>query len=145
LAQTGLNLRVNVAGAQAVYSRILTEENGILVVESYAPETGGQLLLEPAGVSFFSSAMGMRMPSTEGQELQAQWLVETKANPAPIITTAFPSLEMLGEPIFLELFGSAPAEPYSTFKNLWFDHPLPAYRLSGLVLALIYRTEELRK
>lgn len=143
LAQTGLNLRVMTTGTQYVYSRILTEENDILVIESYSPETGGQLLLETTEIAF-STALGFRMANTDGQQLDAQWLVETKANPAPIISTAFPALEMLGESAFLDIFGVAPEEPYATFKNLWFDHPLPAYRLSGLVLALIYRTEELR-
>jgi hypothetical protein len=55
-----------------------------------------------------------------------------------------PTLELLGEPVFLELFGVEPAEPYATFKNVWFDHPLPAYKLAGLTLAFIYRLEEVR-
>ena len=50
---------------------------------------------------------------------------------------------MLGEPLFLELFGvDDNAQPYATFKNLWNDHPNPMYRLGGLVLAMIYRTNE---
>lgn len=145
LAQTNLNLRVNVAGTPTTYGRILTETNGILLVESYAPESGGRLLLETPSFNLSSSPLSLRLPNTEAQTLQAQWLVETKANPAAIISTAFPALEMLGEPVFLELFGVTADEPYQTFKNLWFDHPFPAYRLSGLVLALIYRTESLRK
>lgn len=75
----------------------------------------------------------------------ARWSITARANPAPAITTLLPILEILGEPLFLELFGVAAVEPYATFKNLWFDHPLPAYRLAGLVLAFIYRAEELRK
>jgi hypothetical protein len=75
----------------------------------------------------------------------ARWSVVARANPKPAITTVLPILELLGEPLFLDLFGVAPAEPYATFKNLWFDHPLSAYRLAGLVLAFIYRAEELRK
>jgi hypothetical protein len=55
-----------------------------------------------------------------------------------------PVLELLGEPVFLELFGAAPVEPYATFKNLWFDHPSAAHRLGGLLLALIYRTDAVR-
>lgn len=75
----------------------------------------------------------------------ARWLLTARANPNPAITTLLPILEILGEPLFLELFGVASVEPYVTFKNLWFDHPLSAYRLAGLVLAFIYRAEELRK
>jgi hypothetical protein len=74
----------------------------------------------------------------------ARWLISARANPKPAITSLLPTLELLGEPLFLNLFGVAPAEPYATFKNLWFDHPIPAYRVAGLTLAVIYRTEEIR-
>jgi hypothetical protein len=40
------------------------------------------------------------------------------------------------------LFGSA--EPYKTFRNLWLTHPHLPYRLGGLLLAFIYRMNELR-
>jgi hypothetical protein len=73
-----------------------------------------------------------------------RWRINLTANPVPAITSTLPTLEILGEPTFLELFGVASEEPYATFKNLWFDHPLPAYRLAGLVLAVIYRTEQAR-
>jgi len=74
----------------------------------------------------------------------ANWLVDLATNPPAAIATILPALELLGEPAALELFGVAPSEPYKTFKNLWFDHPLPAYRLSGFVLAHIYRVNERR-
>jgi hypothetical protein len=86
----------------------------------------------------FSSAQGDSTTAT------GKWLIDVAANPAPAITTILPTLELLGEPVFLELFGVSPEEPYATFKNLWFDHPLPAYRLAGLVLAYIYRAESSR-
>ncbi len=35
-------------------------------------------------------------------------------------------------------------EPMATFRQLWEHHPLAAYRLGGLLLAVIYRTEKLR-
>ena len=49
-----------------------------------------------------------------------------------------------GEPIFLELFGLAPEEPYLTFKNLWFTNKELPYQLGGLLLAVITRAEEVR-
>jgi len=74
-----------------------------------------------------------------------RWLVTTLARPTPAITTLLPVLELMGEPVALELFGPGnPPEPYSTFKNLWFDHPNAVYRLGGLTLAMIYRTNEVR-
>lgn len=74
----------------------------------------------------------------------ARWLVDLTTNPPPAITTILPTLELLGEPASLELFGVAEKEPYATFKNLWREHPLPTYRLAGFVLAYIYRLNEHR-
>ena len=82
--------------------------------------------------------------STGDTGVASLWNISVDANPAPVITTLLPTLELLGEPTFLDLFGVAPPEPYDTFKNVWFDHPLPAYRLAGFILAVIYRTEEVR-
>lgn len=74
-----------------------------------------------------------------------RWRLTTLAQPEPAVTTLMPILEILGEPVFLELFGAGSSvEPYRTFKNLWFDHPNPVYRLNGLTLALIYRTNDIR-
>ena len=50
----------------------------------------------------------------------------------------------LGEPVYLGLFGANPAEPYRTFRNLWTGCRELPLRLSGLLCALAYRTEELR-
>lgn len=38
-----------------------------------------------------------------------------------------------------------PTEPFRTFRNLWHSHPLLAYRLGGLLLGCIYRTEAIRQ
>lgn len=73
----------------------------------------------------------------------SRWVVTTIARPAPVITTLMPVLELIGEPVIIGLFGVTDVEPYATFRNLWFDHPLPVYRLGGLVLAAIYRTDEI--
>lgn len=73
------------------------------------------------------------------------WRVTTVVRPDPVVSTLLPVLELLGEPLFLELFGVEDKEPYATFKRLWFDHPNPVYRLNGLVLGLIYRTNELSR
>lgn len=144
LTQTALKMLPNVSSYNLGYNRILTENNDFLVIEQYSPDAGGRLTLEDdspsSGLAAFTAALTMSGVDT----LIGRWTIETRANPKPALTTVLPTLEMLGEPAFLELFGVAPVEPYTTFKNLWFDHPLPTYRLAGLVLALIYRTEEYR-
>lgn len=132
LTNTKLNMRLNPGTTSGTYKNLVTEIDDFIVVETYDPDAPEKLSEEKKTL----------LNTTPG--LEAQWLIETKANPTPAITTLMPSLELLGEPPYLELFGVENIEPYLTFKNLWFDHPLPAYRLSGIVLALIYRTEELR-
>lgn len=132
LPETNLSVRLNTRDLAPVYSRFTTKTNDVLTVETYSPATG--LTVEN----------NEETPPLNDGAIVAQWVIETKVNPITFLTTGFPALEMLGEPAFLELFGVGAEEPYNTFKNLWFDHPLPAYKLSGIVLALIYRTEELR-
>lgn len=82
--------------------------------------------------------------ATDPATYQGRWYINLMANPVPAITSILPTLEILGEPVFLDLFGVTDEEPYATFKNVWFDHPLPAYRLAGLIMAVVYRTEQAR-
>jgi hypothetical protein len=54
------------------------------------------------------------------------------------------SLETVGEAVLLQLFGVQPTGPYAYFQSLWSQHPLLTYKLGGLVMAIAYRTEEIR-
>jgi len=72
------------------------------------------------------------------------WMVKGFLKPSNNLTPILDSFESIGAPTLLQLFGAARVEPYSTFYNCWKNHPDFAYRLSGIVLALIYRSEELR-
>lgn len=112
-----------------------------------APRTSARAAGELPVITLPETNIKLRLERliTDPETLNGRWYVSLNANPAPAITTLFPTLEMLGEPVFIELFGLDDAQPYATFKNLWFDHPLPAYRLAGLVLAFIYRAENVRR
>lgn len=98
----------------------------------------------------FSGDLSQRLPlgstgisiQVRQPEMATDWNIYTRVKPSPALTTLLPVLELLGEPLFVELFGVVDDEPYVTFKQLWFDHPNPVYRLGGLVLAMIYRTQE---
>lgn len=139
--ETAIRFSFAAAGSVSTTARMLTEVGDLLIVENYDPR--GYLLLEDGDAQ---APLQMRaLPRLAvSDSLVARWLVNIQANPAAAITTIMPTLELLGEPVFLDLFGVADIEPYLTFKNLWFDHPLPNYRLAGLVLAFIYRAEEQR-
>jgi hypothetical protein len=157
LAETSLNYSVNYAAAitsTQTTAVLLTETQNIIVTEQYAPETGLPYGLELEPTSYIASMRQKpiaEMQTTTKPRLAisqipvgtdvCRWRLRAQVNPKPAISN-IALLEILGEPTFLTLFGVAPTEPYTTFKNLWFDHPLPVYRMCGLVLALIYRTHE---
>jgi hypothetical protein len=78
------------------------------------------------------------------QVVLAEWLLQVYAKPDSAIAACLPKLDFIGEPFYIELFGVGnTVEPYATFKNIWFNHPSPAYRLAAFTLAVIYRTNEL--
>jgi hypothetical protein len=72
------------------------------------------------------------------------WKISGCMRPQLSLAEIDTSLRSIGEPYLLQLFGAADVEPYTTFRNCWRYHPEFAYRLGGIVLALIYRTEEIR-
>lgn len=128
----GTDLRVRVGGSPIVTADLMLE-------------TGYDVLTEALG--------GVKLESVISDEDEAPvsvfdgsaWRVTTFAPPASAVAVV-PILEVMGEPNLIELFGvSNYDQPYATFKNLWFDHPLAVYRLAGFTMAMIYRTEEIRR
>jgi hypothetical protein len=75
----------------------------------------------------------------------ASWIVEGFARPQRDMGTVLADLTsgigITDEPL---LFGASPAEPMLTYKNLWKQHDVYAYRLGGVVLALATQIEALR-
>lgn len=134
LPQSRVTVKVAEGVLRNVFDNIATEVSNNVVLEMFDQIGAGKMLLETP----------INFDVTELQTIVAQWYVILRANPTPAILDIIPALTSLGETTFLDLFGLDNREPYVTFKNLWLDHPLPAYRLAGLVLAVIYRTEELR-
>lgn len=68
--------------------------------------------------------------------------VQPATNMADALLTLQAALSMDDENV---LFGADTqlVEPFATFRNLWRDHDMYAYKLGGLVLALAFRTAEL--
>lgn len=150
LAETNLRFAVNFAAESSdttpTTAALITETADLIITEQYSVDNlPVGLELEPQELltlQMRAAPTRPRMAATlpTGPAI-ARWQITVRANPAPVIAN-IPLFELLGEPLFLELFGVAEKEPYATFKNVWEDHPLPAYRLAGLVLAMIYRTDE---
>lgn len=70
----------------------------------------------------------------------AAWTVSGYLQPQLSLANIVSQLDSAGDDILTELFGTKRIEPWNTFRNTWYDHPELPYRLGGLVLALIYRT-----
>ena len=129
-------LRVTAADGdwEAILTPLGTRSNSVTTPLVFLNDLSQTVPLDNTGVSF----QVPRPPMT------VDWTIYTRVQPGNILTTAVPILELLGEPLFLELFGVGTGrEPFATFKQLWFDHPNPIYRLGGLILATIYRTNEI--
>lgn len=118
----------------------------VLLMEDYydlLKEDDYEIELEPGEDP---APLQFRKMALTGTAQVGKWQLETYARPGSAITTCMPRLEFLGEPFYLELFGVGnTVEPYATFKNIWFDNKNPTYRLAAFVLAMIYRTDAIRK
>jgi hypothetical protein len=76
------------------------------------------------------------------------WTVTGTARPQDGLPMLITRLEALPGAVFTTLFGVTSGktltEPFKTFYAGWTDHPELPYRLACLLMALIYRLEELR-
>jgi hypothetical protein len=128
---SGTNLDVKVGGAAISNQKLLLESGPRLLVNEFR-----SFILESPVLNSIGDVAGVFDDTV--------WRVEAFAPPTSVVNT-IPLLEILGEPNLLEIFGvSNYDQPFATFKSLWFDHPLAAYRLAGFALAMIYRTETIR-
>ena len=103
---------------------------------SGSPESTGDLLVVPLGKTGYSV---MLPPFAVG----TSWRITGYLPPARDLSQVLSDLATIGEPILLALFGVAPVEPYATFQKLFTRYDQLVYRMSGLLLALAYRMDEL--
>ena len=90
-------------------------------------------------ISLPYSGLKFRLNSTTDG---ASWYVQGALRPTTNLSSIVDSLESVGEPVLLQLFGPSPEKPYDVFKECWENHPELAYRLGGIALAIAYRTDE---
>ena len=96
-------------------------------------------------VDLFDSGWGVLMGTNSGGFGGASWKFSVNNRPTFDLGQLVVMLEQLTEPVLLELFGLAPDEPFRTFKNLWEQNNETPFKLGGLLLALITRTNEVRE
>jgi hypothetical protein len=74
----------------------------------------------------------------------AAWSISGYLRPQISLAEIAAQLDSVGDDVLTELFGTKRIEPWNTFRNLWYDHPELPYKMGGLILALIYRTDAVR-
>ena len=113
------------------------------------------LFLNTGQQTTYSTAAPFILPGMQHSELRIRisnaeslgsgsWNIEAMLRPRQDLSDILATLEGAGREDAFALFGGRSTAPYSTFYNLWRrGHCLP-YRLSGILLALIYRTDATR-
>lgn len=91
----------------------------------------------PLGDSGYTCAVRTQTPG-------ALWEVAVRNRPQWDPGQLAANLALAGEAVFDYVFGPDLVEPWATFRNAWEQDPdLPA-QLAGLLLGVVYRTEQLR-
>ncbi len=124
---------VEVINAGTVRSRLDTE----VLDETVLISNGLTGLIRLAGQKEY----GFRL-TVPSLPVGAHWVMSKLLQPEADVTGLLEPLELLGDEVLSQLFGTA--EPYKTFRQLWDRHGYISYRLSGFLLAYIYRVEEVR-
>lgn len=129
------------------YSYIVSVSGGSLVIQrTLEPQANSsEPLVFNSGISQ-SVALPFSDYSVKVNQLAegSSWKIHGYHRPTQSLRTIDSSLRSIGQDNILRLFGASPVEPYLTFYNCWKDHAEFAYRLGGIVLAYIYRAEEVR-
>ena len=75
---------------------------------------------------------------------ETEWVVEYLAKPGPAMDPINRAVQAanIGVEAYNELFPDR--DPFKLFRQLWEQHSLFPYKMSGYLLALIYRTKEIR-
>lgn len=92
-------------------------------------------------ITLADSGLVMKLTSAASGQL---WHVTGYGRPTRDIGSMIDSIGRLGEPTLIELFGITKEEPFRTFREVFHKGRETPLRLAAAVLALAYRTNELR-
>lgn len=108
--------------------------------------TANNGLSSPIGLTGSSLIARLAVPAPDDSLaaiIDNVYVVDGVARPASTLVDVATQLRSsISDAVSRALFGVRPAEPFKTFRNLWYDHPALPYSLGGLLMALIYRTHE---
>jgi hypothetical protein len=95
------------------------------------------------GLSDLIPLLGSSLQFNFSAPVGAEWIVEAVSRPQLDMGQLLAALNVgMLETDELALFGTAPAEPLKTFRNLWRDHDEYAYKFSGLLLGITYLMDQ---
>jgi hypothetical protein len=117
------------------YMRVSRESDGMVRVEPIV--SAGDGYTSPVDLD-----TGMTFCAKEEFEEGDGWIVDMLARPSRGIQDVMAGLMTLPYEYVNRLFASS--EPYATFEKLWRDNRAWTLKLSGFLLAWIYRHEEFR-
>lgn len=97
-----------------------------------------------SSVKLVGSEASIRFRQTIGKT----WVLSGYARPEKDLGVIEAELGSTGAVFLNDLFGVGTevggAEPFTTFRNLWFGHTELSYRVGGILLAVIYRMRDLK-
>lgn len=121
----------------ALYVRTTNEQSGRQQDTTVTITDGLTNIIPMAGQANY----GVRMEASGGLPVGARYRITRLVFPDADLSQLLADLETV-ESSLNQLFGTS--DPYKTFGELWEKHALLSYRLSGALLAFIYRAEEVR-
>jgi len=126
---------ITVIGPAAVRLRKYIDGTSAEAVPSFS--SGWSLPIDLPGVKGVSVRLRDPLPP-EG----AGWTVEIWRAPEADLLEVVSALSRMSDAVYAELFPIR--APYDVFRQLWEREAFPLRRLTGVILAAAYRTEELR-
>lgn len=125
--------------------RVYIPDGSTLSVDYYSD----QLLTENYMLSYYSGLSPEYALPLSGYRVQLSagsvgdvWRIQGAYRPTYSVAAILDLAKHLKEDYLLAVFQGD--EPYVTFHNCWNSHPEIAYKLAGLVLAVAYKTEDVR-
>lgn len=118
--------------------RILNYRSG--VAESYSPNIVNNVTDYMTMTGHSGYKVRLFLDNADRDAWEVSYLAKPQSEMDPVNRAA--TLSKLGTESYLELFPYR--TPYNLFRELWEKHQELAYKLSGALLALIYRTQEIR-
>lgn len=135
------SLRADESRGRADHSWALSIKDDLLTIRQQAPDTSSNSRAVEVVSGYDASYALQRELFVRAPYTEESWLVSGTARARRGVGDIVSSLRR-AESSLAELLSGG--EPYQSFRNCWYNHPLLSQRLAAAALALAYRMHELR-